>query len=451
MLKKILLVLTFAVIALFFAAPSLLGFSLLKIGDAIKVSTGMSAELACSAKFISGFDDQQIVDDLATYSPVNRLVKLIYSPTQVTATLFGMAKTTASYRDGLGCTLNIGDTHALNSVKVVKLAASNKEWPQGISVTHIEPLVQKKLDEMLVADNKQGLDSRAMLIIKNGDIIAESYGHNITAQTPLLGWSMGKSITSIILGRMQQLGMVNMNNSQLFKSWQDQRKQVTLINLLQMSSGLKFDETYAPGSDSTHMLFSAHSASDVAMASPLSAKPGKHFSYSSGTTNLLSRYIHQQLGNSTQADVNFYQQQLYNPLGMTHTTFEVDPSGVFVGSSYIYASGRDWARLGLLMLNKGYINQQRLLSEQWVMAASSPNSSDNDKRYGYQFWLNAGEQQLRWPSLPSDAYAMLGNRKQSVMIIPSEQIVFVRIGWTKGKYPLDKNYQQLLANIKLVE
>ncbi|MBL4908683.1 MAG: serine hydrolase [Alteromonadaceae bacterium] len=451
MLKKTSWVIIFILVALFFAAPSLLGFSLLKIGDAVKVSTSMSAKLACSASFISGFDERRIVNDLATYSPVNRLVNLTYSSSQVSATLFGIAKTTATYRDGLGCTLDIGDTKPLDKINVTQLKPSPAQWPLGESVTHINAFMQQQLDEMLKSDNKQGLDSRAMLIVKNGHVIAESYGNNISAHTPLLGWSMGKSVTSIILGRMQQLGLLKMSDTHLFAQWNDKRNQLSLIDLLQMSSGLKFDETYTPGSDSTQMLFSAYSASDVAMASPLVYKLGQYFSYSSGTTNLLSRYIHQQLGNQTQTDINFYQQQLYKPLGMTNTVFEVDPSGVFVGSSYIYASGRDWARLGLLMLNKGEINHHKLLSKNWVKAVSTPNRSKNDKRYGYQFWLNAGEKQLRWPSLPKDAYAMLGNRKQSVMIIPSEKVVFVRIGWTKGEYPLDHNYQQLLTKIKLAQ
>jgi CubicO group peptidase (beta-lactamase class C family) len=130
---------------------------------------------------------------------------------------------------------------------------------------------------------------------------------------------------------------------------------------------------------------------------------------------------------------------------MTNSIFEMDASGVMVGSSYLYASGRDWARLGLLMLNGGINDGERLLPEGWTEAAHKPNTSNNDKRYGYQFWLNEGEDELRWPALPTDAYAMMGNRKQSVMIIPSEGVVFVRLGWSSGDYPMAANYVKLLS------
>lgn len=454
MIKKLLLLITTVVIALYMAAPTFLGFSLLNLGHAVNVATSMSAKLACSARFISGFEHKQIVEDLASYSPATKLVKLQYnnSPKSVTASLFGLATTTAKYRNGLGCSLEIGDTSNLDKVSVTanymleKSSANNDNTDNFIA---INSEIQKALDKLINQDNQQGLNTRAMLVVKNGQVIAETYGDHITPQTPLLGWSMAKSVTAILIGRMQYLDLAEMSQTQLFSTWQnDQRNDLSLTHLLQMSSGLVFDETYAPGSDATHMLFTATSASDVALASPFSKVPGSHFSYSSGTTNILSRFIHQQLGNSTQADIKFIQQELFQPLSMEHSIFEVDSSGVLVGSSYLYASGRDWSKLGLLMVNKGRFNQQQLLSPEWVNAASTPNDSDNDKRYGFQFWLNRGEEVLRWPLLPEDAYAMLGNRKQSVMIIPSENTVLVRVGWTKGEYPMEQNYHQLLKLLK---
>ena len=144
---------------------------------------------------------------------------------------------------------------------------------------------------------------------------------------------------------------------------------------------------------------------------------------------------------------NFVQNSLFKPLGMAHSEFEMDASGIMVGSSYLYSSGRDWARLGWLMVNQGEINGQRLLSKEWVKKAALPNISDNDKRYGYQFWLNSGGSELRWPNLPEDSYAMLGNRKQSVVMIPSEQLVIVRLGWTTGEYPMDRNFSNLIKKL----
>lgn len=428
-------------------APSLLGFSVTQLGSAVSVATGMGAKLACSGRYVSGFDEARNLEDLASYSPANQLLDLDYDneTRRVTATLFGLGETTASYRPGLGCTLDIGNTSALDGLALAPLpTTTNEDWPAGNTTTHIDPQLQRTLDGILNGDNSAGLHTRALLVVQNGKLVAEAYGDEITAQTPLLGWSMGKSVTAMMLGRLQALQPELEVTSPLFSQWDDARSQVSLENLLQMSSGLDFDETYAPGSDATRMLFNAHSASDIAMQSPLAHTPGEHFSYSSGTTNLLARWLYERVGGNPQASVDFFRQQILVPLGMHHTTFEVDGSGVFVGSSYIYASARDWARLGLLMLNNGQWNGEQLLPEGWVAAASSPNKSSNDPSYGYQFWLNAGGESLRFPELPADSYFMLGNRKQVVMISPSTDTVIVRLGWSAGDYPTGKNFAQLL-------
>jgi len=453
-MKKALFVFIFLIGLLFAVAPLILGFSLVNLGHAVQVSTALTAKLGCSSYFVSGFSKTQTVEDLSSYSPVANMVSMHYQEEakKVTSDLFGMAKTSATYREGIGCTLDNETSTALDSINVKRSAldVSNfEEWPLGSLASYEAPLIQDSLNAMMRADNEKGYNTRALLVMKYGQILAESYSSNVTKHTPLLGWSMGKSLTAIMLGHLEYLGVIDKNLANLFTQWQqDERSTLTLEQLLQMSSGLKFDETYAPGSDATHMLFTAPSASDVAMQSPLINPAGSTFSYSSGTTNLLSRFVHETLGNDTQQTYDFLFERIFIPLGMADSIFEVDASGILVGSSYVYASGQDWARLGLLMLNQGELNGHRLLSKDWVTRASTPNKSDNDKRYGYQFWLNAGEQELRWPTLPSDAYAMMGNRKQSVMIIPSEDVVLVRLGWTTGNYPMEKNYRQLLQLLK---
>ncbi|QKX15585.1 serine hydrolase [Microbulbifer sp. YPW1] len=427
-------------------APSLLGFSITQLGSAVRVATGMGAKLACSGYFVSGFSEARNLDDLASYSPANQLLDLHYDNQgkRVTATLFGLGETTATFRPGLGCTLDVGDTRALDQVVAAPLASTAGDWPTGENPAHIDPALQRTLDSILAEDNRAGLNTRALVVVQNGQLVAESYGAQVTPQTPLLGWSMGKSLTAMMLGRLQALQPELEITTPLFPQWRDERQQVSLENLLQMSSGLDFDETYAPGSDATRMLFNAHSASEIALQSQLAHSPGTHFSYSSGTTNLLARWIYEQLGGNPQSNVDFFRQQILAPLGMQHTTFEVDASGVFVGSSYIYASARDWARLGLLMLQDGKWNSEQLLPEGWVTAASSPNGSSNDSGYGYQFWLNDAGESLRYPELPQDSYFMLGNRKQAVMISPSTDTVIVRLGWSSGDYPTGRNFAQLL-------
>jgi hypothetical protein len=321
----------------------------------------------------------------------------------------------------------------------------NAPWPGGSRVATIIPEQQSQLEQMLAADNALGLNTRALLMVQQGQVVGEAYAVGIDAFTPLMGWSMGKSLSAIMLGHYELRGELDVRQDRLFDAWAgDERAGITIENLLQMSSGLDFDETYAPGSDATHMLLSAPSASDVALASGLAHSPGEYFHYSSGTTNILQRLLFDRLGGTSQASVDYLYRQILQPLAMTHSVLEPDPSGVFVGSSYIYASARDWARMGQLMLAGGELNGSRLLSEDWVRRSALPNGSDNDRRYGYQFWLNRGGEQLRWPRLPVDAYAMLGNRQQTVMIVPSQDAVLVRLGWTSGVYPLDENFSSLL-------
>ena len=179
-----------------------------------------------------------------------------------------------------------------------------------------------------------------------------------------------------------------------------------------------------------------------------SAHPaGEFFNYSSGTANVLAKIVQRHTGGNLQSSLHYIAENIYKPMGITNALFETDASGTFIGSSYFYASARDWARAAQLMLNGGILNGQRILSETYVKQASTPNSSKNEKSYGLQFWLNRGGTELRWPNLPEDAYAAQGNRQQRVMIIPSQQVIIVRLGWTKGSYPTNDNFSEILQKI----
>ncbi len=435
-------------VGLHFGGKAVLGFSPWRIGDAIGVATGMGAKLACSGYFVVGQSKHQIIDDLASYSPVNKKLVIHYDDINlsVSASLFGLGEMSAHYRKGLGCTLNVGDSKQLDGVTVPPLSRSKAPWPMGASAMALNTDRQRLVDDIVTNDNALGYQTRALLVVENGEIVAESYAEDFGPETPQMGWSMAKSLTAIMLGRMEYLGIADMDTAALFTQWEsDARQHIALKDLLQMSSGLVFDETYAPGSDSTYMLFGANSASDVALNKPAGHEPGTRFSYSSGTSNILMRWMHDHLGGAEQS-VDFLYQSLYEPLGMRHTILEPDPSGVFVASSFVYASARDWGRLGLLMLNKGEINGRRILSEEWVERAVTPNDSKNNTNYGFQFWLNQRGGKQPWPSLPEDTFYMSGNRKQFVVVVPSKKMVVVRLGWTKGRYPIQENISTILAS-----
>ena len=444
----VLVVLGLLVVAPLVALP-LIGLSPTDLKANVAVGTGMGGKRACSGRYLTQLDEAQVIADLTSYSAASEFLSIAYDDTSKTAraSLFGLAPTTAKFREGLGCTLEIGDTSALDDLQAPRPAAVTGPWPKGEGANPIVPTLQASLDGILSRDNAAGLQTRGLVVIHKGQLVAESYARGFAPTSALLGWSMGKSLMAIMFGRLEMLGEVTVTQTSLFQAWQaDERRNISLEHLLRMSSGLDFAEVYAPASDATHMLFTAHSASDVALASPAAHPPGQHFAYSSGTTNLLSRLLVERLG-SPQAALNFLVQEIYTPLGMLHSTLEPDPSGVFVASSYIYSSPRDWARLGQLMLNRGELNGHRLISAAWVARAVTPNVSANDPRYGYQFWLNGGGDVLRWPGLPEDAYAMNGNRQQVVMVVPSANAVLVRLGWTAGGYPLEQNFAELLEQL----
>jgi len=415
------------------------------------VGTGIGTKLLCSAEYVMGQDRERAFADLVQYSPILNELTIEYEPAtqSVSANLFGLADKRASYVPGLGCAVDYSGFDVREKLIVQERPVQRSSaWPAGTSVSTIKPGLQSLLDEIVAADNQQGLNTRALLLVQGDDIVAEAYAQGTDSQSPLLGWSMAKSLMSVMLGNLEMRGLLDLQATPGFAEWQsDARAGITLEDMLTMTDGLEFSEEYNPGDDATAMLFTEPSMSDFVMQQALQNQPGAVFNYSSGTANLLSRVHHETLG-GPQAAYDDFMANIYEPMAFDNAVFEVDASGVFAGSSYFYASGRDWARLGLLMLEDGVINGQRLVSEDWVRRATSPNDSVNDRAYGYQFWLNRGNETLRFRDLPEDAYYANGNRQQLVMVLPSQDAVIVRLGWTSGRYPVNENFSRIVAQLE---
>ena len=414
----------------------------------VAVGTGMGAKLACSGHFLSRFDEAQIRQDLGSYSSAYDWLSLDIDEQAQRAhvSLMGFAETSATYREGIGCTLDPGNGDLLTQLNAPKepLADNSLPWPAGSAEPILNETLMQTLAASMAQDQAEGLQTRALVLVQRGQILAEAYAPDITPDTPLMGWSMGKSLTALMLGWLEQRGQLTVDERRLFDEWSsDERATIKIQNLLQMTSGLDFSEVYVPGSDATRMLFMESSAASVPLQSPLKHPPGSHFSYSSGTTNLLSLLFTQRVGGPQQAINHLYQDILW-PMGMHDTTLEPDASGVFVGSSNIYATARDWARLGEAFLHEGELNGVRIARKRYMQEVVQPNTSNNDRAYGYQVWLNRGEEALYWPDLPGDVYGFTGNRGQSVMIFPAQQAVMVRLGWSAKNYPRNERFAQWL-------
>ena len=205
-----------------------------------------------------------------------------------------------------------------------------------------------------------------------------------------------------------------------------------------MSSGLKFEEDYSRVCDATNMLFRSYDISTIPLKNNLETEPDSKWYYSSGTTNLISKLIHNKLA-SDKAYLSFPYKEIFAKLGMDSAVIETDPSGNFVMSSFMYANARDWAKFGQLYLQDGIWNGEKIFPDNWVKYSSTSTPKAEKGKYGAQFWLNAGNQDGKnWSSLPNDIFYMSGFESQYVLIIPSKDMVIVRLGQTKKEENFDE-------------
>lgn len=406
-----------------------------------ELMVGFAGKMTCSLRYVAGFNDEQIASDLKTYSPLFLWPELDVNDSQkrVTAKWLGQSAT-FSYRDGVGCTLG-----AEKLEPVAPRLYANWQAP----ASEADPVLNQRLKELIQIDQAQGQDTRALLVMRaDGRVLGEAYAPGFSADTRFLGWSMSKTLTAVMIGSLQYRGVIPSEvPGPLFDEWAgDDRKNITLQHLLTSTSGLAFDETYQPGSDATRMLFEDASVADRPMAQPLEYKPGDYWSYSSGTANLLSAFMFQRFGRDANLQRRYLDEYVLYPLGFANAVLEEDTNGIYVGSSFTYATARAWATLGALFLNNGAMNGYQIVAPQFIQKAVEPNTASNDSRYGYQLWLNEGlnNEGLKWPSLPVDSFAARGSKGQVVMVVPEYNLVIARLGWSKAKYPVDQAMATIL-------
>lgn len=281
-----------------------------------------------------------------------------------------------------------------------------------------------KKSTALPFSNAEIQKTRTVLVLYKGHLIAEEYAEGFDSETPVLGWSMTKSILATCFGVLEHQGKIDTEWPAPIAEWKnDERKDITLNHLLRMQSGLAWDEDYSGISDVTRMLFLDSDMTQSQKNQKAIAKPTAVWNYSSGTTNLLSGILRQQF-RSHQEYLDFPYSALIDKIGANSMLIEADLVGNYVGSSYGWASTRDWARFGQLYLNKGKWNGEQLFDSTWVDYITKPTKNSNDT-YGAHFWLNNGE---NYPNIPKDMFSMNGYQGQYVFIIPSKDLVIVRTG-----------------------
>jgi CubicO group peptidase (beta-lactamase class C family) len=365
------------------------------------------------------------------------------------ASVYGLKERKAIYREGLGATLINDDFDEKKPFEVPKRTKLNNNLPfpygnndpkdtvfNNVDYAKLNTAVANAFDKEKEIKKR----TRSLLVIYKDKIIAEKYDTGFDKNSKLLGWSMTKSITATMFGILEKKGKFNIDDPAPIPEWaNDKRKLITTSDLLHMNSGLQWEENYSTICDATKMLFQAEDMTRTQLEKPAAFKPNTHWNYSSGTTNLLSGILRKQF-KTHQEYLDFWYSALIDKIGMNSMVVETDMAGNYVGSSYGWATTRDWSKFGLLYLHKGNWNGEQILDENWVKYTATQTNTSNG-RYGGHFWLNTSGY---FPDVPRDMYYCSGFQGQMVAIIPSLDLVIVRMGLTEEP---DFDFNGMLSGI----
>jgi CubicO group peptidase (beta-lactamase class C family) len=391
--------------------------------------TGITAKQTCSLTFVSGLDPDRAADlyinPLLGGAGSLISVELDRDEARVTSSVLGLFfKQTAVYRDGIGCTL-VHDFDAFDANASLPLA--NGPDPMSLDADWRDAqfdaeALNAALDQVFTDDGRNTL---AALVIHDGHLVAERYAEGVNETTPLHGWSMTKSTAATFAGVLVQRGLLDIRAEGAIPALVEVgRPEITIDDMLRMSGGLDGFETNDGTDPNSEMLFTAPDMAHYAANRNVLHPPGEYWDYQSGNTILAGSAMETQMGETVVDEITTLRDWLFEPLGMNHSVLEPDQSGTLQWSSYMYASARDWARMGKLYLNNGRVGEQQIIPPNWLSYVGTPTVT-SDEQYGAGFWLNI-------PGLPSDTVVMRGFQQQWTFVIPSEDLIILRMGATLG-------------------
>lgn len=429
------------------------------------IMAGMAAKTMCSCMYVSGRSTESVMQkEMQVFPGMDKLNFEFGKDSSVSVSALFTTKK-AIYRKGLGCTLLAERSEEevrsqkINLPTLPKIDQDTIAWPTGnkISNEKAEGVDYEKLNAAVDgafadADSTNPIFTHGVVVVYAGKIIGEKYADGFNYNTPQMGWSMTKSITNSLVGLLVKEGKLDISKPAPVGEWKnDERNKITLNDLMHASSGLEWNESYFLPGDFHNMFIHSDDKGGYAASKKLKYEPNTFFYYSSGTSNLISKIVRQTIG-----DEDYYKyafENLFYKIGMLHTTIEVDASGTYVGSSYCFASARDWARFGLLFLNDGVWKGERILPEGWTKYSHTPAPAAKMKEYGAQWWLNAGAADdpvhCKYPGMPAEAVVADGFEGQSVVLIPSKKLVIVRLGVTHNKnFSLARLVSRVVDSVK---
>jgi hypothetical protein len=440
---------TFPVVLLLGAAAlaGLGGCSALRVDRAVLVATSLTSHQLCSSRFVAGLDADrafaELVEPLPGMGLVNWGLRYRVDPEArtVSASVAGMFQSKAVYRERLGCMVQHGEAPADPPGRLPgpalqpAVAAQLPEIAGPAPVAAADPRLEATLARAFIEADAPGFHrTKAVLVLRDGQVLAERYADGYGIDTPLLGFSMTKSVVHALVGILVRQGRLRLDQPAPVPAWQgagDPRGAITIDQLLRQTSGLDLLQNNSGFDSSTQIMYLARDKAGASAAAPLDAPPGTRWRYTDTNYMLLSRIVRDAVGGTAGDVIAFAQRELFGPLGMNRAMVEFDATGTPMGPASMFASARDWARFGQLYLNDGMAGGQRILPQGWAAHAATPTL---DTGYGAGFWTNRVPGVVPgwgapWglPNAPQDAFFARGFMGQSVVVIPSERLVLVRL------------------------
>jgi CubicO group peptidase (beta-lactamase class C family) len=421
------------------------------------IITAFAARGMCTGVFVMDREPERVTNEDLSFFPISLAkTKINYEEKSVTARLFGMAKREAIYREGLGAVLGLGIREEELRAKTFDIPDPGYDpdtipWPKGdllldsmpagIDYIRLDNILDNAFDQ---ADAEPFKKTLGVAVVYDNVLIGEKYLDPYDDNTILHGWSQAKSIINALIGISVKEGKIDINSPPDILEWKnDERNEITIHHLLQATDGLHFWENYFIRSEVTRMLYTSDDMYEFSISNRLDHSPGTVWNYSGGSTNILSGIIRHTIGDDTEYYA-FPYTKLFHRIGMLHTLFETDGAGTFVGSSYCYASVRDWARFGLLYLNDGIFEGDTIFEEGWVDYSTQP-APGSQGQYGAQIWLQ--KKDGRYPDIPEDMFLIDGFQGQRIFVIPSKKLVVVRLGYSMKDFDMNEFLEEIISTL----
>jgi CubicO group peptidase (beta-lactamase class C family) len=442
------------------------------------IGAGYKAKMLCSYLFVSNRDIEPVLEnDLEPFNPLLKYVShdVNYQEKWVKAKAFGLVGRQAAYREGCGCIIVPPDSTFSDLPELspgdqpTEIISETLPWPTGDLISGTRIPEELNIDKLKTALDKEFADTdpvkprrtRAVVVVYKGQIVAERYAEGFSRETRMHGWSMTKSITSALVGILVGQGKISVDSPTPIDEWQepgDKRANKTIGHLLRMSGGFDFHHDMDPAGQRQQALFGGIDSCAYSINCSLEVEPGTRWEYANANPHVLLKVIRNTVGKTDRDNLLFPRHALFDKIGMRSAIIEPDPFGNLIGTSFGWVTARDWARFGLLYLNDGVWEGERILPEGWVDYTRTPAPASKYKHYGALFWLNAGADDFKtssvtktnrnvppFPRLPSDAYFAFGHDGKRIVIIPSRNLVVVRLGLSRSNETWD--YEGFLVDI----